>query len=421
MVITPSRTEAKRQSKPAGRPTGWPRKVRLGRVTVTVYRRLTPSGNPAFMVANYAGGKRRFDSYADEAEALDAAQRLARQLSEREVVAASLTNEQAADYAAAVQTLAPYHVGLPVAAGTLAECLKIVPDLPALVAAARFYVARNRTVTAKPVREVVSELLAVKGARKASARYLGDLRSRLGRFAEAFHKNACDVTTAELQAWLDAQKLAPQTYTNFKRVVHSLFAFAVARGHAADNPAEGVEAVKVNGGSVEVFTPEELAKLLAAAAPDFRPCIALGAFAGLRSAEIERLDWADVDLAGRHIVVGRDKAKTATRRVVPVGDALAAWLAPYAGRKGRVWPGAHDAFYAAQQATAEAAGVPWKANALRHSYASYRFAETGDAGRVAGELGNSAAIVHRHYRELVKPADAQQWFALRPEAPGNVV
>ena len=62
--------------------------------------------------------------------------------------------------------------------------------------------------------------------------------------------------------------------------------------------------------------------------------------------------------------------------------------------------------------------MKWKANALRHSYASYRFAQTGDAGRVAGELGNSAAVVHRHYRELVKPTDAQRWFAVTyPKVP----
>ena len=60
--------------------------------------------------------------------------------------------------------------------------------------------------------------------------------------------------------------------------------------------------------------------------------------------------------------------------------------------------------------------VKWKANALRHSYASYRFAQTGDAGRAAGELGNSAAVVHRHYRDLVKPADAERWVAVKPKA-----
>lgn len=89
-----------------------------------------------------------------------------------------------------------------------------------------------------------------------------------------------------------------------------------------------------------------------------------------------------------------------------------------AAQTGAVWPGTHEAFYIAQQATAAATAVPadaqsgtpakpavkWKQNALRHSYASHRFAQTANAGGVAGELGNSAAVVHRHYRELVKPA-----------------
>ena len=161
----------------------------------------------------------------------------------------------------------------------------------------------------------------------------------------------------------------------------------------------------------------------------------MGAFAGLRSAEIERLEWSDIDLAGRHIVIGASKAKTASRRVVPITDNLAAWLAAYAGMQGNVWMGGHDEFYEVQQETAAATEVKadpekgikgekpvkWKANALRHSYASYRFAQTGDAGRVAGELGNSASVVHRHYRELVKPADAERWFAVKPEGPANVL
>ena len=38
----------------------------------------------------------------------------------------------------------------------------------------------------------------------------------------------------------------------------------------------------------------------------------------------------------------------------------------------------------------------------------------GDAGRVAGELGNTPAIVHRHYRELVKINSAKLWFSIVP-------
>jgi len=218
-------------------------------------------------------------------------------------------------------------------------------------------------------------------------------------------------------------------------VAHLFFEFAVARGYAADNPVAGSESLTVGGGDVEIFTPAEIRRLLAATTPDFLPCLALGAFAGLRSAEIERLEWSDIRLTERHIVIGAGKAKTASRRVVPVSDTLAAWLTPYAAQTGMVWQGTHEAFYIAQQATAAATAVPadaqnstpakpavkWKQNALRHSYASYRFAQTADAGRVAGELGNSAAVVHKHYRELVKLTDADRWFAVRPNAEANVV
>jgi integrase len=218
-----------------------------------------------------------------------------------------------------------------------------------------------------------------------------------------------------------------------------LFSFAVAKGYAADNPVEGVERLKVRNGDAQIFTPIEIARLLEAARanyPDFVPCLAIGAFAGLRSAEIERLTWQDVDLNARHIVVAASKAKTASRRIVPIADNLAAWLADHANREGKIWRDTSVLFYKRQESVAAATEVEakeeegikaqkpveWKSNALRHSYASYRFAQIGDAGRVAGELGNSAAVVHRHYRELVKPAAAERWFNVRPsEGAANVV
>ena len=43
----------------------WPRKVTVGRESVTVYRRRTALGNFAYMVANYADGKRRIVPIAE--------------------------------------------------------------------------------------------------------------------------------------------------------------------------------------------------------------------------------------------------------------------------------------------------------------------------------------------------------------------
>jgi len=63
---------------------------------------------------------------------------------------------------------------------------------------------------------------------------------------------------------------------------------------------------------------------------------------------------------------------------------------------------------------AKKANVAWKKNALRHSYASYRLAECADASRVSLEMGNTPQMVFRHYRELVKQADAEKWFGIVP-------
>lgn len=397
----------------------WPKKATCGRIQVSIYRRRTPRGNLAYMVANYADGKRRLDSYPTEPEAMEAAQRLARQLSQRDVMSASITKEQAIEYAAAIQTLQPLGISLTAAVSTLAEAVKVVGDLPNVTAAAKFYSTRHKHTVAKRVSDVVDELIKIKASRGASLRYLADLRGRLKKFGEVFQKDIGNVTTAEIQDWLDSRKLSTQSYANNRRVVHLLFKFAVTRGYAVDNPVVSVEQVKVKNGDTQIFTPLEIAKLLAAASPDFLPCLAIGAFAGLRSAEIERLEWSDIDLAGLHITVGADKAKTASRRVVPIHDNLAAWLAPYAGHRGKVWIGGW--LYKIQQDTAKAAGVKWKANALRHSYATYRLAQNQNAAQVALECGNSPQMIFRHYHELVKPADAVKWFNLKPDMPANVI
>ncbi len=51
-------------------------------------------------------------------------------------------------------------------------------------------------------------------------------------------------------------------------------------------------------------------------------------------------------------------------------------------------------------------GFIWKHNGLRHSFISYRVAQTQNVAQVALEAGNSPRMVFSNYRELVRPADA---------------
>ncbi len=402
---------------------GWPRKVSLGRVTVTVYRRKTPSGNPAFMVANYAGGKRRFDSYADEVTALEAAGKLARQLSEREVVAAALTNDEAAAYSAAAQALADFPgVGVLAACETVAGCLRVLPGgLSSVLAAAEHYAASRAQVTPRSVTLAVADYVALKTAQGASPRYVRDLNYRLNAFAGAFKLDLGAIQTGPLQQWLDGLKLAPQGVRNFRTVLGGLFNFGKSRGWCSSNPAVEVSVGKMKSGvEPAIFTADEFDRLLRSADADFLPVLVLGGLAGCRTAEIERVRWEDINLASGELVIGAAVAKTRSRRVVPLGEAALAWLAPYQGRTGRVWPHSGELLFKRERLTAEAAGIPWKANGLRHGYASHRLAVTGDAVRVAHEMGNSAAVVHRHYKSLVNEAAGKAWFAIQPERPANV-
>jgi integrase len=402
----------------------WPQKVNVGRVSVPIYRRKTPQKNWAYMVANYAEGKRRFDSYASEESAMDAALLLARRLSSHDTKAAALTEQQAMEYIRAVEVLGPFKLTVGAAAEALAASLKRVGDMTALNDAVKFYADRHKKTTDKLVSDVVIELLAKWKSRGKSERYLNDIRSRLqNTFAQKFVCNIGSINTAAVQAWLDSMNFeSQQTYKNYRTLLHLLFGFAVRRGYAVDNPVTEVERAEIRDtDEVGTYTPEEMAKLLSAASPEFLPCLAISAFAGLRSAEIERLEWADIDLAAKLIKVRVEVAKTASRRFVPMADNLVEWLAPYAGQKGNVWKGSHDGYYQTQQRLSETAKVDWVHNGLRHSYGSYRFAQLYDSGRVAGEMGNSASVVNKHYRELVKPADAVKFFAVKPQAPANVV
>lgn len=88
---------------------------------------------------------------------------------------------------------------------------------------------------------------------------------------------------------------------------------------------------------------------------------------------------------------------------------------------GKLWP--HGKPYLHERACelSTVAKVAWKHNALRHSFISYRVAETQDVNRTALEAGNSPNVIFSNYRELVTPDDAKAWFNVMLSAPDNVV
>lgn len=307
-----------------------------------------------------------------------------------------------------------------------AECLECAEQLSpfgkTLRDAVAFYLphlrSTNRSCT---VSELVTELLNDKKVDGLSKRYVSDLRSRLGQFATHFDgKSVAEITATEVDQWLrslsDAQNgkpLAGTTRNNFRRVLIVAFNFARDRGYCVDNPAKISAKAKEVKNQVGILTVEQTETLLQESARPLVPFVAIGAFAGLRTAELERLDWREVDLESALIEVTAKNAKSARRRFVKVQANLAAWLTPHARPSGSIRPfNCRKLLHAAREA---AEIVDWPPNALRHSYASYHLAAFNDAAALALELGHiNSNLVFQHYRQLVKPAQAKRYWEINP-------
>ena len=292
----------------------------------------------------------------------------------------------------------------------------LVPFKKTLEDAVAHYVAHlERTTRSVPIAVAVEELIATRRSAGASARYCNDLRLRLGRFTKDHsNRSVAEVSTGDIDAWLSALGVAPGTRNTFRRDVRTLLSFCGTRGYIGDNPAARSQRAKEIDSAVGILKPDELARLLNNAEPEVIPYIAIGAFAGLRAAEIDRLDWSEIDLEARLIHVSARKSKTATRRFVKVLPNLEAWLLPFARTSGRVAPANLRAHVLASRA--QAGIVDWPANALRHSFASYHIAHFNDASALALQLGHtSEALIFRHYREVVRPSEAATYWQIAPK------
>jgi integrase len=272
----------------------------------------------------------------------------------------------------------------------------------------------GKIVRRATVPEAVAELFRIKEQDGASVAYLGQLRTTLNRFATKFPGPILEVTGPEVDAWLRSLDIVAVTRNSMLRCIKVLFSFAKAQNYLPDEKNTAVEQmqqVRVKSEDTTIFSPEEMAKLLHHAPPDLVPILAIGAFAGIRMAELERLDWKAVDLERRFIEIRAGQAKTASRRVIPISDNLAAWLTPLE-RKGKIVRTKELQTHV--PALARALKMEWPRNVLRDSFISYRIAIVQSADQVALEAGNSASIIFKHYRELTTPEVAEKWFSILP-------
>lgn len=388
----------------------------------------------SYTIVFIQAGKRIRRRAATIDAARDIAMSAARQLAEGVGHVATLTPDEVADFASAKKILRQYPGSSLVAA--VAEWVAAQKALGGgsiveACTAHRKLVSKESGFTPTTLLKVYEAFIAQLEKDGASARYIEDCNSRMGRMAKTFKGYIHSITRDDLADWLDRLKVSPRTRKNFRTSAVTLFKFAKERGNLPRNiqtEPELLPATKrlksvTKDAEIGIYTPSQFAQMLATAPDHLLPVLAIGGLAGLRSAEICRLKWQDI--RSNEIVVQADYAKTGSRRIVPILPALASWLAMVERGEGdeRVCAkySKESALARAITKSLEAAGIASVHNGLRHSFCTYRLADIQNAAQVALEAGNSPTMLFRHYRALATTQEGKAWFGIMPTTDKMII
>jgi len=388
-----------------------------GNQTVMLYTVKNRDGK-AYQIAYRQGGVRHRHTFAKASRAKAEARLALNKLVSPALAAENISTPEMESYVVAQKHLADLNVPIHVAAETFAAAAKLIgnggPVTPGRIIEACEFFAKHcpKAKVRKPIAQLAEDFVKSRESMGLSPGYIDQCRMAVRAFVKIIKPTDTELPSFEaLQDWVKKRYPHPVT-RNTNMVVLKVFGnWLVETEQVAFNPFAKIKKSKVVAEPVVIYTPDEFKTLLGSLRPNVRVFAALGAFAGLRRAEIQRLEWQDINFDRGFITVAAHKAKTQARRLVPIAPNLRQWLEPARKTEGMV--AAHDGSYVA--ALFRKAGATEKRNALRHSYISYRVAELQDTAKVALEAGNSPEMIFRHYRELVTPDEARAWFGITPD------
>ena len=328
--------------------------------------------------------------------------------------------------------------------------------------------AAGRVVATVTLKDAINSCITEKRGLGRRPAYIAALEYTLGLFsADREAIPVASITTADCETWLSTKR-NPSVRSSFQTRLSTLFAWCVQRGHITVNPVGRIGKVSVEQRPPVILTPAQVDSGLEwVRGRDIEPYFVLGLFCGIRPDELLRLRWESVDLRRGLVTIDAATSKVRRRRIVPIAPRALAILtvankekipacwpqaggglstAPRAGvigesiersiepggeslsvakqlrepvfpkqisgRSGPVWPLSAQSLKRRRAELLRAAGLPRSSDILRHTCASYMMARDGDAGRVAGVLGNSPGVLLTRYRELVSPEDAALFWGV---------
>lgn len=207
-----------------------------------------------------------------------------------------------------------------------------------------------------------------------------------------------DVTEADLIGFL-AQPWAPETRRSAVSSLRVFFTWAHERDLVPSNPAKNLPSIKIPATTPRPAPELIIADALERATSRERLMVLLGAFEGLRRAEIAAVHSRDVEGLSLRVL-----GKGGRTRLIPLHPVVAAALSAY---DGFVFPGHHAGHISPDRVGRimhALLGAGWTTHTLRHRFASNAYAVQRDIRAVQELLGHSTLTTTQRY--VAVPDDA---------------
>lgn len=229
----------------------------------------------------------------------------------------------------------------------------------------------------------------------------------LERFAEWLHpRSLLQASTEDVQRFLDARQLgSSRTRYGWISHLHCFYEWALAEGLTDCDPTGRIDRPKLRKLLPRPIGEADLALALDMAGGMMTAWLTLAAYAGLRCAEIARLDVPDVDMTGLTL---RVLGKGDNERVVPMHQRVEVevrhWI--YGRRSGAVFLRPRGGRYPPAMVSREgrlfleSCGIDATMHQLRHRFATKALEGCGDLRAVQELLGHASPATTAIYTQV---------------------
>jgi integrase len=290
----------------------------------------------------------------------------------------------------------------------------------------------HHPATPAPMLEEACKTFVAERKRWAKERRVRDLERRLERFwSDHPGIRVNQVSEVVAKEWLEkkhenrragqkgSEKLTAWGRNNYLRDFRMFFEWCVAeKGWCASNPFGRInkDPTKRRDAPVEIYSAEEAKKLIDAAIAnpelELLAYYTLGLFAGVRVSELGRVTWDMIDLDAKEVNLRGKITKTYHPRTIALAEKVVEKLKLAPNKTGRIVPVKDPK--KRRYKLHRLAGVEFKHNGLRHSFASHHVKVHRNATELQLIMGQKTpSVLFDHYVAMdTRVEDCKAFFEI---------